>query len=273
MRAVLLILSLLIAYAAPAQAERASSGLKILMTGNDSKGWEAVGRLNMAGKSFCTGALIAPDLVLTAAHCMFDVDTGRLYDASEIEFLAGWRNGRASAYRGVRAAIPHPEFKFTNDDRVMRVAHDLALLKLDQPVNNTSVIPFSTATSPRRGDEVGVVSYAHDRANSPSLQELCHVLARQSGILVMTCDVDFGSSGAPVFMIHNGKAQIVSVVSAKADMGQRKVSLGTSLQQPLSELKALMAKAGDGVFNATPVSRRIGQDTRRPRRGAKFLRP
>ena len=43
------------------------SALKSLMTRNDSKGWEAVGRLNFGGRNFCTGALIAPDLVLTAA--------------------------------------------------------------------------------------------------------------------------------------------------------------------------------------------------------------
>ncbi len=29
-------------------------------------GWEAVGRLNIADRNMCTGALIAPDLVLTA---------------------------------------------------------------------------------------------------------------------------------------------------------------------------------------------------------------
>ena len=227
----------------------------------------------MAGKSFCTGALIAPDLVLTAAHCMFDVDDGRPYRADEIEFLAGFRNGRASAYRNVRTAIPHPDFSFTNDDRVMRVGSDLALLRLDAPVTNVGLVPFSTASSPQRGDEVGVVSYAHDRANSPSLQRICNVLAKQSGILVMTCDVDFGSSGAPVFMLHDGKAQIVSVISAKAEMGQRKVSLGTALTQPLTELKQMMEKRDPGLSDVQPVARRIGDNVPVDGSGAKFLRP
>ncbi len=69
------------------------------MTGDDSRGWQAVGRLNMGANSFCTGALIAPDLVLTAAHCMFDRKRGARMRDDEIEFLADWRGGRAAAYR------------------------------------------------------------------------------------------------------------------------------------------------------------------------------
>jgi hypothetical protein len=75
------------------------TALKRLDTGDDGRGWEAVGRLELAGRGFCTGALIAPDLVLTAAHCLYDSNTGARLDHEKIEFLAGWRNGRASAYR------------------------------------------------------------------------------------------------------------------------------------------------------------------------------
>ena len=70
MRAALLSLALTALSALAAMAE--TSRLQELATGNDARGWEAVGRLDIDGKGFCTGALIAPDLVLTAAHCMFD---------------------------------------------------------------------------------------------------------------------------------------------------------------------------------------------------------
>ena len=69
----------------------ADSALTRLVTGNDSKGWDAVGRLEIAGQAFCTGTLIAPDRVLTAAHCLFDDKTlGRVRDG-DMQFLAGWR--------------------------------------------------------------------------------------------------------------------------------------------------------------------------------------
>ena len=49
--------------------------LKSLETTDAGRDWEAVGRLDRKGEGFCTGALIAPDIVLTAAHCLYDRDT------------------------------------------------------------------------------------------------------------------------------------------------------------------------------------------------------
>ena len=272
MRRGLFFLLLLAIWVSDVNAQEASR-LQALMTGDDSRGWQAVGRLNMGQNSFCTGALIAPDLVLTAAHCMYDRETGARIPDAEIEFLADWRRGRASAYRTVRRSLIHPEFDFHGTDFAFRVAHDVALLELDQPVRTGSITPFATEVRPGRGDAVGVVSYAHDRADSPSLQELCHVLARQGGTLVLSCEVDFGSSGAPIFVMQDGAPHIVSVVSAKAEVRGKPVALGTSLGAPLADLMA-MRNASDAVFRRTPPKvRRLSLEETRDTTGAKFVRP
>ena len=229
-----LILTLLCALgAAPAFADQP---LVKLQTGNDSRGWEAVGKLVLGDRGFCTGALIAPDLVLTAAHCLFDKETGARLNPADIKFLAGWRNGRAEAYRGTRQAVAHPDYVYGGADSLDRVAFDVAVVQLDQPILSTSVKPFAIAGSPSKGDTVGVVSYAQDRADTPSLQQSCSVMDKQPGVLVMTCDVDFGSSGAPVFVMKDGVAHVVSVISAKADVEGKRVALGSALEIPLAAL-------------------------------------
>ena len=242
----------------------ADGGLFSMQSREDGRNWEAVGRLELAGKAFCTGALIAPDLVLTAAHCLYDPTTGAEIPVEDIQFLAGWRNGRAAAYRRVRRAKTHPDYAFDDPARADRVRNDIALIKLQLPIRNTTITPFATGPHPPRGAEVSVVSYAYDRSEAPSLQGMCSVLDRQTRMLVLSCRVDFGSSGSPVFSFAGGGPRIVSVISAKAEAEGREVSLGTELDETLTLLRA--------ELETNAVRNTLDAGTRRET-GAKFIRP
>lgn len=221
----------------------AQSQLEPLNSLNDVRHWSAVGRINVAGGGFCTGTLITENHVLTAGHCLFDARTGLPVAIERIEFRAGWTHGRAEAYRKIRSAVTHPSYSFTGNAGMDRVSHDVAILELQLPIRHPWIRPMPVAHLPKLGSEVAVVSYAHDRAESPSLQEICHLVAEESDALILNCNVDFGSSGAPIFRYDVGGPQIVSVVSAKAQLGTVPVALGAKAMRKLAEVPGFQLPA------------------------------
>ncbi|RMH43286.1 MAG: S1 family peptidase [Alphaproteobacteria bacterium] len=262
--------------ASGAMAGPAGSGespLRMLSTADSSRGWEAVGKLELDGVGFCTATLIEEDVVLTAAHCLYDKSTGRRVEDERVAFLAGFRNGRAVAYRRARASYVDPEYVYDSPSRLARVAHDLAVIELDQPIRLPSLRPFATARLIPRDGEVGIVSYAQDREIAPSLQETCHILGRDPGVHVLSCIVDYGASGAPIFAQTSSGPQVVSVVSAKATWQSRPVALAAALEGRIDALVAGVRRAGRMFRDGRKRVRLLSKSEAMSQSGAKFVRP
>ncbi len=192
--------------------------------------WNSLVRVQTELGGRCTGFVVAPQVVVTAAHCLFLFRVGRFIQPGSVHVLLSYRMGQYAAHaRVARFTIPSD---YRPLDESGSAGLDRAVLLLEHRLPGAAILPIE----PVPGSlplPVRLGGYGQDRDEVAIADPACRLTGYATDgqgrpLLTHDCEATRGTSGAPLLWQRpDGRwaAVAIQIEAVSAGAGGRAVPL------------------------------------------------
>lgn len=184
--------------------------------------WRMIGRLTFVSGGHCSGAMVGPDVVLTAAHCLYGGEGPGTWD-QPLEFIAGAAGAEYVARARVIGYYHAPEFEIGRYEDTSEIdGFDWAFLQLDAPIGNETgwmqLEPLGVAELEdglAGGFTLMQAGYSADATAFLSANLACPLVqVFDDNTFFHECDTMEGDSGSPIFVRDGWGYRVIGIESA-----------------------------------------------------------
>ncbi len=161
---------------------------------------------NQPSGAFCSGSLVAPDIIITAGHCIKSAS-----DCASTKFMFNY----AVVKEGVYPTSVNSDNVVGCKEIIARkqegAGADFAVIRLDRKITNHAPLKINRANDLKAGDKVGIIGHPSGLPVKLAFGESKVRTVDKPGYFMTNLDTYGGNSGSAVFNTNTGLVEGILV--------------------------------------------------------------